>query len=346
MTGGSADPDSGLESLLAFPSELQAAPSPRPAWQLVVMGAVAATVCFAAFELVQWKWLGTQASVATGGLTVETRPPGADVLIDGEHRGLTPLTLSLSPGAHALAVRLGEDERAVPLTVSAGGAIAQYFEMHAATPPPELGTISVVTTPAGVRVTVDGEARGVSPLTVTGLAAGEHRVAVASDATNATRTVSVQPGATTAVVFSPAAETGPVGGWLNVSSPFDVQVREGNEVVGVSATSRIMLAAGRHDVTLVNTSLEYAEPMRIDIVAGRVTTLRVDPPKAGLNVNARPWADVSIDNTDAGQTPIANLPLAVGTHQIVFRHPQLGERRQNIVITAKGPNRISVDLTK
>jgi hypothetical protein len=47
-----------------------------------------------------------------------------------------------------------------------------------------------------------------------------------------------------------------------------------------------------------------------------------------------------------GQTPLANLSLALGTHEIVFRHPDLGERKQTIVVTAKGPNRIAVDLTR
>jgi hypothetical protein len=143
-----------------------------------------------------------------------------------------------------------------------------------------------------------------------------------------------------------AGGTGPAAGWLTIASPFEVEVKQNNEVLGVSATSRIMLPAGRHDVMLVNSSLEYAEPARIDISAGRVTTFRLEPPKVGVNVNARPWADVSIDNDSAGQTPIANLPVAVGTHQVVFRHPQLGERRQTIVVTARGPNRVSVDLTR
>jgi hypothetical protein len=30
----------------------------------------------------------------------------------------------------------------------------------------------------------------------------------------------------------------------------------------------------------------------------------------------------------------------------VFRHPQFGERRQSVVLTGKGPNRVAVDLTK
>jgi hypothetical protein len=63
-------------------------------------------------------------------------------------------------------------------------------------------------------------------------------------------------------------------------------------------------------------------------------------------VNARPWADVLIDGIAAGQTPLANVALAIGPHQITFRHPELGERTERVVITAKGVNRVAVDLDK
>ena len=53
-----------------------------------------------------------------------------------------------------------------------------------------------------------------------------------------------------------------------------------------------------------------------------------------------------IDGRDLGQTPIANIAVTVGTHEIVFRHPQFGERRQTVVVTTKEPQRIAVDLTK
>ena len=63
-------------------------------------------------------------------------------------------------------------------------------------------------------------------------------------------------------------------------------------------------------------------------------------------MNARPWAEIVLDGNSVGQTPIANLLVSVGPHEMVFRHPQLGERKQTVVVTAKGPNRIAADLTK
>jgi len=47
-----------------------------------------------------------------------------------------------------------------------------------------------------------------------------------------------------------------------------------------------------------------------------------------------------------GMLALFGFQVAIGTHEMVFRHPQLGERRQSVTVTAKGPNRIAADLTK
>jgi hypothetical protein len=281
-----------------------------------------------------------------GTLTIDTRPSDAEVLVDGESRGATPLTLSIAPGAHTVTIRNGSDERVVPLTMAAGGQVTHYFEMRRPEPVSVAGHVSVVTDPPGARVTVDGEPRGISPVVVSDLTPQEHRIVATSDAGSAQQTVTVTAGATTAVMFSLPKVSGPVGGWLSISTPFDVEVVERGEVVGASGTSRIMLAAGRHDILLRSNGVGYQEMQRIDVTAGQTTTIRVEPPKVSVNVNARPWAEVLLDGTSIGQTPIANLLVTVGPHEMVFRHPQLAEQRQTITVTAKGPNRVAVDLTR
>jgi hypothetical protein len=107
-----------------------------------------------------------------------------------------------------------------------------------------------------------------------------------------------------------------------------------------------MLVSGVHDLVVTNERLGYEETRRTNILAGKVTNVRIAPPKAPLNVNARPWAEVLVDGVEVGQTPLANLPVPIGPHDVVFRHPQLGERRQTIVVTTQGPNRVTQDFTK
>jgi hypothetical protein len=283
-----------------------------------------------------------------GVLRVETQPAGAAVIIDGTVRGVTPLTLSLTPGAHKMTVGGEGDERAVPLTIAPGAQITQYFELKTAAPVAVTG-LSVVTDPPGARISVDGisvdgHARGIAPLTIPDLSAGEYKVTATSDIGSAERTVRVEQGAIASLVFSLPKVAGALGGWISVKAPFDVDVLENAEVIGTGEITKIMLTTGRHDIVLVNRALDYREARKIDVAAGSTTAVRVEAPAATVSANARPWADVAIDGKSVGQTPISNLQVPIGTHEVVFRHPRLGERRQTVTVTMNGPNRFAVDL--
>jgi hypothetical protein len=61
-------------------------------------------------------------------------------------------------------------------------------------------------------------------------------------------------------------------------------------------------------------------------------------------VNALPWAEVWLDNRRIGETPIGNLQTGIGVHEVLFRHPELGERKTTVLVTLKGPARVSMDL--
>jgi hypothetical protein len=284
-----------------------------------------------------------------GLLTVQTQPAGAAVVIDGTARGVTPLTLSLPPGTHKMTVGGSGDERAVPLTIAPGAQITQYFELKTAAPAAVITGLTVVTDPPGARISVDGinvdgHARGVAPLTISDLGAGEYRVTATSDIGSAERTVRVEQGAIASLVFSLPKVAGALGGWISVKAPFHVDVLENAEVIGTGEFAKIMLTTGRHDIALVNRALDFREARKIDVAAGSTTAIRIEAPSATVSANARPWADVAIDGKSVGQTPISNLQVPIGTHEVVFRHPRLGERRQTVTVTMNGPNRFAADL--
>ena len=66
-------------------------------------------------------WFVTLMTPAT--LSVQTQPQGAGALVfvDGEPRGTTPATIPIDPGAHRVAIRAGDVERTVQLTVEDSG---------------------------------------------------------------------------------------------------------------------------------------------------------------------------------------------------------------------------------
>jgi PEGA domain len=237
------------------------------------------------------------AAHASGTLTVDTRPSGADVTIDGERRGTAPLSLTLPAGAHTMTVRQNGDERTVSLQIAANAALTEHIEL----------------------MTKENE-----------------RLAA----------LVAPPVARKEPAVPRERSTAPIGGWVALTAPFEVQVQERNEVVGTSATAKFMLAAGRHDVVLGNDALGYRETRRLDVVPGKTTTIRVDAPRTAVSLNALPWAEVTVDGVSVGQTPIANTMVTIGRHTVVFRHPSFAERSQTITATRQGPNRFSVDLTK
>ena len=280
-----------------------------------------------------------------GTLVVNTNPPGAQVFVDGVARGVTPLTLTLNTGSHSMEVRGDGASREMPITIAAGGQVAQFIDMPkgAAT----VGQLQVRSDPAGARVSVDGLDRGVAPLTVADLQPGEHEVVVEGELGSMTQTVVIEAGVMASLMVPLGAPQGaPVSGWISVTAPADVQVFEGGRLVGSSQVERLMVSAGRHDLEIVNETLGYRSSRTVQVTPGRVTPVRIDFPKGTIALNALPWAEVWIDGARVGDTPIGNLELTIGAHEIVFRNPDLGEQRHAVTITADRPARVSVDLRK
>ena len=138
----------------------------------------------------------------------------------------------------------------------------------------------------------------------------------------------------------PAAAPVPRPGGLRVLSPIELEVLRDNAVIG-STAEPIALPAGRHSLVFANRSLGYRVTQTVTVTNGQTTPIRVGVPNMLVSVNAVPWADVTVNGTAHGQTPLANLSLPIGTYEFVFRHPDFGERRQTVVVRADTPTRVT-----
>jgi hypothetical protein len=143
----------------------------------------------------------------------------------------------------------------------------------------------------------------------------------------------------------PALPAGSRVGGIRVSSPIELQVLENGKVVG-STAGPIAVNDGSHTFELVNETLGFRLRQTVAVKPGQLTNVNVSVPNGRISINAAPWADVWIDGTAAGQTPLANLTLPIGPHEIVFRHPQFGEQRQHIDVKVGGLTRVSAILQK
>ena len=170
-------------------------PALEPARSKLPLAAIAGVI---ALLLVVIGWLWTRDSGAIregeGELAVQSRPPGARVIVDGKDQGVTPATVRLPAGPHVLEVQVGKAEpRVIPLTISAGVQTSQYIELRDVA---VTGSLSIKSDPPGARITVDGKPRGTTPATIPDLTAGDHAVVLELAGRKASQAVKIEPGAT------------------------------------------------------------------------------------------------------------------------------------------------------
>jgi hypothetical protein len=229
--------------------------------------------------------------------------------------------------------------------ITTGGHVAQFVELPK--PGAAAGQLSVRTDPAGATVTIDGQRRGVSPLMIDGLTPGTHTVGLQNALSSVTEQVTIEAGSTAALVVPLSAPQGvPVSGWVSLTTPVEMQLFEDGRLVGSSRSDRIMMSVGDHTLQIVNEALGYRATRTVQVSPGKVTPMRVDIPKGTAALNASPWAEVWIDGERVGDTPMGNVSLPIGTHDVLFRHPELGEQRHSVTVTLSATARLSVDMRK
>ncbi|HEX6217269.1 MAG TPA: PEGA domain-containing protein, partial [Vicinamibacterales bacterium] len=156
----------------------------------IVLGLVGALVVL----LAVMGWLLTRDTMraADGELVVQSRPEGAQVKIDGEVKGNTPLTVRLDAGAHVIEVQSGKSApRVIPLMITAGMQTSQYVELQGVE---KTGSLEIRSEPAGARITIDGRPRGTTPTTVSDLTPGDHTVVLESGGRKVSQTLRIQAG--------------------------------------------------------------------------------------------------------------------------------------------------------
>lgn len=119
-----------------------------------------------------------------GTLSVTSAPSGATVSIDGDAQGSTPISgIKLSEGAHTvLLILAGYEDYSRDVMINRNEPVQLQVSLtKKAEATPSTGSILVATDPTGASVSVDGTARGTTPVTITDLSAGQHTVSVTKD---------------------------------------------------------------------------------------------------------------------------------------------------------------------
>ncbi|MGE3843387.1 MAG: PEGA domain-containing protein, partial [Vicinamibacterales bacterium] len=324
-------------SAIAEPEEdagVEKRPTARRSWRVDWKRTAAASLAVMLLEGVAFAtayWIVKPAE--NGTLLVETSQAGVDVLIDGRASGRTPLTAELKPGRHTLELRGFGSTKVVPVEISAGVQTTQSMKWPRAG---RLGKLMVSTTPAGARVFLDGVVKGTAPLTIDDVAAGSHVVMAESPNGTVKNQVRVAAGESLDV------ELGIFSGWVTVFSPVEVRVFESGRLLGTSLDGKLLIAAGTHTIELVNKSLGYRERRTVDIEPGKESVLSIEAPNGSVIIEAPDGTEILIDGQPAGMTPVDKVSAAIGTREVVLRHPTLGQRRMTVTVGVDVPARVSL----
>ncbi len=310
----------------------------------LVIAAVAVIVVIAA--ALAWRASTSAPGGPSGTLTVTSRPAGATFLIDGREQGTTPATMSVSAGEHLLEIRSRGPTQIVSLNMADGGQISRYFDLPAGTAGARL---QVNTTPSGAVVSIDGRRRGKSPLVVSDLNPGPHRVRAAIDTQSLERTVMMESGANGAVRLAfdnPNATPPPGHGFFAVTASIELRAFDNGKPVGMTRAVPWLLSAGHHELDFVNELLGVRERRAVDIREGRLQGLEIAVAPAVLSVTTSVPAEIAIDGAALGASPVVRHTVTAGQHDVIVRHPVLGERRLLVTVLPGGAVDVHVDLDR
>ena len=187
---------------------------------------------------------------AWGQMQISSVPEDAEVLVDGQAIGATPLTAEvLETGTVLTLKKIGYKDWEKQLSVKAG-----TTETY---PPVELvvadGTVDVSTSPAGAHVSVDGEFRGTAPVTVAISPLSEHRIEVYLEGyRKAVRSVQTEPLGHSSL----SVDLVPIIGRIQLTvAPNDAEVMVNGRRVG-SGSQTLALTAREHKLTVQKAGYE------------------------------------------------------------------------------------------
>jgi len=255
----------------------------------------------------------TRGQISSTQLRVTTVPAGATVICDSKTHAISPTTIDgLPAGEHLVIANLpGHREIRQTVVLQAGERAAVHLRLE-----PLRGLLLVHSDPAGADVELDGANRGKTPLLLTDVEFGAHRLTFALQGFQSMekdlRVDSRAPQKLTADLLSNS-------GSLDVSSePAGARIRLNGIEMGATPKALKAIPPGDNEIELQLTGYAlYKQAFKID--AGQVLPMSVEltPLPASLTIVSTPEkAKIYIDDQLRGEAPITIQGIEPGTYRI------------------------------
>lgn len=252
------------------------------------------------------------AQTPSGQVFVTTVPEKAIVSCNGVPHDVAPLTINdLPAGEHIIsASKQGYTDAHKTVTVRSGEKVAVELALE-----PILGLVLVHSTPTAAEVQVDGAFRGKTPLLLTDIPIGRHRLQIG------------KAGHTSKEIELVVRDRIPVKVDINLASDassLSVEATPAGAKVTIDGLAKgevpcsTELPSGEHTVEV---AMDGYQPVKhtVRLIAGRTETIRVALKEltAELQVaSTPPKGKVYLDDQLKGETPLTLQDLAPGTYRV------------------------------
>lgn len=289
----------------------------------------------------------------TGSIAVTSTPIGAGISLDGADTGeVTPFSLDNVPaGTHTIDVSLpGYTPGSQSVSVTTGSTVKVDFQLVLI--PPQTGSISVISSPAGAEITLDGTDTGkTTPAVLDSVTPGDRTVSVSLAGYNpASKNVNVIAGSTATVDF--ALNQIPQTGSIAVSSAPGGALIE-LDGIGTGKVTPFTLgdiAPGSHavSVTLAGYTTQY---QTVTVVAGSTVPadfrLIASPQNGSISIASVPaGAAIALDGVVTGKvTPATLSDVIPGSHMVSLTLTGYRPVSKMVTVTSGSMIKVSFRLT-
>ncbi len=284
---------------------------------------------------------GLPVVVEKGSIRVSSIPAGATVFLDGNRKGTTPLSLADLEQAKSYALRLtqsGYREWGTQFKLEDDSERTFHARLEK-TARSNFGQVSVITTPAGATVTLDGRpVPGTTPLTLKKVSSQSEHTLVASypgrqDWTKTFRVRTNKKLELNASLKKKAPDTASpshkLARYTLRSRPKGAKFTLNNKPV----SGNIKIDAGRSYVLKARLpgykewrDELFPEAGEQEIIVAKLlktNTATVNSGKSYLSLNCTPWADVYLNGRKIGTTPFTRQEIRPGSHTLRLVNKQL-----------------------
>lgn len=251
---------------------------------------------------------------------VRTSPPGARVEMDGVYQGDSPVKFNAMPGSHLIvATREGYLETRGTLAVPQTGATRYDLSLR-----PLFGLVLAESFPSAAEVLVDNVFRGKTPVLMTDLPGGQHRILIKKDGYESKEILlNIQTEADRQPKLVALELKSLLRAIKVVSTPPNAKVYLDGSYVGDTPQSIQNILAGKH---LVRVLLDGYEPFeQVAEVLGTIE-FNVNAPlkekAARMKIDTDPsGGEVFVNGESRGKTPVDLNPYPAGDYTIkVTKH--------------------------